>query len=523
MKYYTHNAAYQEKIDQLCVMREQRQLDKLDQLAKKLFEQADKEQELQVKMFSLYCLAEVALLRQDISECFSLCWELIEYFEVHERDLIYILTCNLLGTCYSFQEDVHNAISYFIKGYQYTEIIHTKELKYKILTNIGTTFFDIDCYEQALFYYMECFFEVSKDSISNEVYEGILVNILVTYTRMKDYQNAIAWEQRYQDVLKEPKNIMGELGVLVYKIAKYAHFQQIDKVKEYTNQLLIVSKEAWTGMFSIKLLLEVMLTCLEIQEYDILMDCVQLLKEHVSKDDYKTWMSVSSICIQMYQQQKKKELYYHELEMYYQYYHMAAAYDRQMEYMNLKNIILLEEERAVSNQLLRQHVELSKKSECDSFTGLLNKTACISKINTYIQEKGIEEVAVFFIVDVDNFKNINDTYGHLFGDVVLKEIANILRKYIRTSDIIGRIGGDEFCFLLKNVKNMDRIYLKLDKIMEDIQKIKLKEMKQGITISMGGIQLVKHLIYEDILRKADQALYEAKRKGKNTYVLLENY
>lgn len=57
MKYYTHNAAYQEKIDELCVYREQRQLDKLYQLAKQLFVQADKEQEIQVKMFSLYCLA----------------------------------------------------------------------------------------------------------------------------------------------------------------------------------------------------------------------------------------------------------------------------------------------------------------------------------------------------------------------------------------------------------------------------------------------------------------------------------
>lgn len=522
MKFVVHNVQYQEQVDQLFIYRENRQLEAMRSLSNELYSQAKRENIIEIKMVAQYCLAELALLEQKTVECFSLCWQLIDYYEISHKDIVYALTCNLLGTTYNCQGDMHNAVSFYFKGYHYAEILDSKELKYKILTNIGTAFFDVDCYEEALEYYLKCFKGIERNNFSNEIYEALLVNILVTYARMEDFKHAIEWEHKYKNVLDNPQNIMGKIGMLVYRIARDAYQNDADSLSKDMQQLIELSQKSWTGVFSTKLFMITMEACLKVQKYEYIEICLQILEEKVDQSDYKTRMHMSDLCVKMYEQKHDKDLYEKELEIYHDLHHKASKYDKLIEYKNLKNIILLEEERFMSKKLMSQHKELSKKSECDSFTGLLHKTAFIKKMNDYFMHKKEESVGIFIILDIDDFKNINDTHGHIFGDNAIIELSKILTSHIRSTDIIGRVGGDEFCFVLKNVKNLSRIHMKLQQILEDVRKIKLKNMDQGISISIGGVATKCNKTYQELLRIADKALYEAKEKGKNNYVLLED-
>lgn len=123
-----------------------------------------------------------------------------------------------------------------------------------------------------------------------------------------------------------------------------------------------------------------------------------------------------------------------------------------------------------------------------------------------------------YIIDLDNFKKINDTYGHMEGDQVLKVLADILKEQTRTGDVVGRIGGDEFAILCLRIgsdeaacKVADRIIREFGKAMKKYGNDELFGLSVGITKLMPEESLYQNM------RCADQALYEAKRTGKKRY------
>ena len=120
------------------------------------------------------------------------------------------------------------------------------------------------------------------------------------------------------------------------------------------------------------------------------------------------------------------------------------------------------------------------------------------------------------MLDIDHFKKINDTYGHLAGDFVLKEIAKIIKDSIRKSDICGRFGGEEFVIVLPNTKLSGAMKL-AERIRETIQNhtFDFNGKKINVTVSIGITSVGVNDSYESLISRADEALYEAKEKGRN--------
>lgn len=121
------------------------------------------------------------------------------------------------------------------------------------------------------------------------------------------------------------------------------------------------------------------------------------------------------------------------------------------------------------------------------------------------------------MIDIDHFKNINDTYGHLVGDKILIEVAQALQSIIRDSDILARIGGEEFAVLLQNTSTDDTI-----KIAQNIRKVIeekvfiFDDIKISVTVSIGTSKLAKNIInLESLYKDADDNLYLAKKNGRN--------
>ena len=157
---------------------------------------------------------------------------------------------------------------------------------------------------------------------------------------------------------------------------------------------------------------------------------------------------------------------------------------------------------------IEEKKKLIAKSELDGLTGLYNAITTKELINEAIKNKCNHEKDALIIIDCDNLKYINDTYGHLIGNRVLKNISTGLKLTFRQNDIIGRVGGDEFCVYMKNVPSIDLIKLKCDQLNKLIQQINEDFF---VSVSSGMALLEEEDTYEELFGKADKVLYEAKK------------
>ncbi len=161
---------------------------------------------------------------------------------------------------------------------------------------------------------------------------------------------------------------------------------------------------------------------------------------------------------------------------------------------------------------------LEQMSKTDLLTNCLNKVATEKAIESSISSMKEAQHALF-IVDVDNFKAVNDNLGHHFGDRVLKEIADNLHHNFRDLDIIGRIGGDEFIVFVRNLKDADTIIRKAEAVAKAFKNNYSGENSDyKISGSIGIAMYPKDgACYNDLYKAADKALYQSKAKGKDCY------
>lgn len=180
----------------------------------------------------------------------------------------------------------------------------------------------------------------------------------------------------------------------------------------------------------------------------------------------------------------------------------------------------------VSMQLktLQQHGKLQEMAISDPLTGIANRRHL-----TTIGTKEIAKAARYrnsaslLMVDIDHFKMINDTYGHPCGDRVIQAVATTMVQTVRTTDEVGRIGGEEFVAVLPSTDAQGALIL-ANRLRELMEISNLVTSDEGIpirfTISVGVACVSNETItFEQVLKKADQALYEAKNRGRNTVVL----
>lgn len=166
---------------------------------------------------------------------------------------------------------------------------------------------------------------------------------------------------------------------------------------------------------------------------------------------------------------------------------------------------------------------LEAKADTDLLTGLNNKAATERKIQEYIMHHP-EDQALMFILDIDNFKKINDTMGHAFGDEVLKSLGQQIGSIFRSTDVIGRTGGDEFIVFLKYLKEDALLEKEARKLCDFFQGFQAGEyVKYSPTSSIGAAVFPKDgKDFTALYKAADSALYTAKERGKNQLVFYKD-
>ena len=166
----------------------------------------------------------------------------------------------------------------------------------------------------------------------------------------------------------------------------------------------------------------------------------------------------------------------------------------------------------------RKELELHRAAECDDLTGLLNRNIAKARVQDVIDSADLTQPYALFMVDVDDFKHVNDTYGHQAGDHVLKRIADILKEQFRETDIVCRLGGDEFYAFVPITGEKSATKERAENIIRLVCQEPVDGVK--ITVSIGICQYpMDGETLETLYTRADQAMYHAKKSGKNKYYL----
>ncbi len=159
--------------------------------------------------------------------------------------------------------------------------------------------------------------------------------------------------------------------------------------------------------------------------------------------------------------------------------------------------------------------DLRYRAENDAATGLSNHATTQDLVAAALAKPAVREHSVCVVLDIDDFKAVNDNSGHMEGDALLRRVGSVLRSSFRESDVIGRVGGDEFVLLLKEV-DMDVVLRKLSQVRAQISATAVPGLGHAPTLSVGVYATCSDdRTYRDVFTRADEALYQAKRAGKN--------
>ena len=196
--------------------------------------------------------------------------------------------------------------------------------------------------------------------------------------------------------------------------------------------------------------------------------------------------------------------------------HAVLLYDRDEKPVKAVCVIFDIDERK------RAIEDLKIRAECDALTGLYNRNETERQIKDYLDRRK-QALCALFMIDTDNFKQINDTKGHMLGDVVLTEMASGMKKIMRRDDVVGRIGGDEFAVFMKDISSKEAAVCKAEELAGMFRRL-FENEKRSIKITCSiGVALYPDdgQDFQTLYRHADRALYEAKKQGKDGYMLYD--
>lgn len=163
---------------------------------------------------------------------------------------------------------------------------------------------------------------------------------------------------------------------------------------------------------------------------------------------------------------------------------------------------------------------LLEKSKKDPLTELYNRSGFEVSVINYLNTKNPLLYGAFIIIDIDYFKQINDTFGHKIGDDLLKDFSQLLREIFSLEDILCRWGGDEFIVFMKDIEenNLKFVNQKLQKLCQLMNKdVICNDCSKKISLSIGATIIKEYLDFNEIYEKADKLLYEVKRNGRNGF------
>ena len=510
--------------EQLLILRKQGRPEEILQKASRLLEIAQLHQDPYYIAAALYFQAYYEFSRGNYKECLQHCFQSEEYCEKNEYLKILAYIHNLQGIVYSDLGDFLTSLHFLLKAYYLTMDHPEFEYHYAIINNLGTLFHDIDCEQRGIEYFIRAFQERRKMHLEFSLNDGIiLTNILMVYMKMNRAAEAAPWYETFLRYFKDNDHVVLTENRIMISIFELWHRKDIAKLKQRLYDFLEAAPHTSDYKNTVRNYMDCIHICISLK----LKDQAYLLYRNLEKMESHHPNSINSarladIKVELAMQFcSKEELFLHLLEAY-RLNRKAREQEKRNNLLSMMNKMDLENALYEQHIILQRNEELLRSNKLDPFTEVLNKTAFRNHVLEAIRGKRADEKGAFFILDIDNFKIINDTCGHLVGDQVIMKVAANLQNNLREEDLVGRIGGDEFCMYLNHISCIEDIEKNALRIIDNIRNLNISKLQKQLTVSMGICIVDTEKDFEDIFMKADHALYEAKANGRDQFVVYKN-
>ena len=510
--------------EQLLILRKQGRPEEILQKASRLLEIAQLHQDSYYIAAALYFQAYYEFSRGNYKECLQHCFQSEEYCEKNEYLKILAYIHNLQGIVYSDLGDFLTSLHFLLKAYYLTMDHPEFEYHYAIINNLGTLFHDIDCEQRGIEYFIRAFQERRKMHLEFSLNDGIiLTNILMVYMKMNRAAEAAPWYETFLRYFKDNDHVVLTENRIMISIFELWHRKDIAKLKQRLYDFLEAAPHTSDYKNTVRNYMDCLHICISLK----LKDQAYLLYRNLEKMESHHPNSINSarladIKVELAMQFcSKEELFLHLLEAY-RLNRKAREQEKRNNLQSMMNKMDLENALYEQHIILQRNEELLRSNKLDPFTEVLNKTAFRNHVLEAIRGKRADEKGTFFILDIDNFKIINDTCGHLVGDQVIMKVAANLQNNLREEDLVGRIGGDEFCMYLNHISCIEDIEKNALRIIDNIRNLNISKLQKQLTVSMEICIVDIEKDFEDIFMKADHALYEAKANGRDQFVVYKN-
>lgn len=510
--------------EQLLILRKQGRPEEILQKASRLLEIAQLHQDSYYIAAALYFQAYYEFSRGNYKECLQHCFQSEEYCEKNEYLKILAYIHNLQGIVYSDLGDFLTSLHFLLKAYYLTMDHPEFEYHYAIINNLRTLFHDIDCEQRGIEYFIRAFQERRKMHLEFSLNDGIiLTNILMVYMKMNRAAEAAPWYETFLRYFKDNDHVVLTENRIMISIFELWHRKDIAKLKQRLYDFLEAAPHTSDYKNTVRNYMDCIHICISLK----LKDQAYLLYRNLEKMESHHPNSINSarladIKVELAMQFcSKEELFLHLLEAY-RLNRKAREQEKRNNLQSMMNKMDLENALYEQHIILQRNEELLRSNKLDPFTEVLNKTAFRNHVLEAIRGKRADEKGTFFILDIDNFKIINDTCGHLVGDQVIMKVAANLQNNLREEDLVGRIGGDEFCMYLNHISCIEDIEKNALRIIDNIRNLNISKLQKQLTVSMEICIVDIEKDFEDIFMKADHALYEAKANGRDQFVVYKN-
>lgn len=442
------------------------------------------------------------------------------------EDYAYVRNMNLLGVIYAILGNDGMAVDCYLEGLEYAQQNNVNMLFHLFYNNIGSRYQDLGQPHQAIGYFEMALSELEKPECMAEKSHTIwyiitLINLTDVYLQMGDLCKA----EKYIDHVKEKMDESGELGY-------------------YPAYLILHCRICWElgNREEVYPYLEEILECLE--HLDLMRDFIQNVKETAfllkKCGEYQRWERLLSMINERIKSQES--VYYHLVvtELWMDYYQTlgnhekfleqcvchARLYKRQKEADNQEKAAALNMKIDVYKKEKQWHAA-EEKARMDVLTGVQNRYGLEQDIRRYLRDMtGTEQMLAAGILDIDDFKNINDTYGHMEGDRYLRQVGAIIEDCIDGYGGAYRFGGDEFVLLIPQ-SSQEVVERVAENIEGKLQELRLPNEKSGVpgfvTLSQGYccFYVKPEDTFGSVINRADRVLYQVKKAGKNHYEITE--
>jgi len=478
---------------------------------------------------------------------------------------------NNIGNVYQRLSNFEKALKYYFDALKIMEEIGDKKSISTLLNNIGNTFNELEQFDTALEYHKKSY-NIRKNLGNNREIANSLNNIGLIYIHKRNYRKALNYLKESMKIRQKINDKMGYAESLNNIGKAYQGQNKLDTaLKNYLEALKIKEKigNKWSIAYTLK-----DIGNLHLQKKDYKKAKIYINRGLDIAEEIKAKNLIRDFYLEIYKLNHKQKKYSNALEYLKLYYEqknsilteknrerinkMETNYKmdkkekeieiKQLEiskqktiknYMMIISILALltavliysryrlnlkmnKEISHKNKELVKAYEEIDILARMDPLTKVSNRRDVIQKIkeekNRFLRNK---KPFALILGDIDNFKRVNDKYGHEAGDSVLKSVAQLIKSMIRKKDTIGRWGGEEFILFLPETKSRSArsIAERIRKEIANNEFIVDEKTTINISVTFGISVFDKDMKIDEVIRKSDEALYQGKRKGKNCVVV----